>query len=100
MEKEAIINQFSKSLICSKPRKNQVKTQDITSTLILAATNLAFVNESCKSSGKVSKSQVIYRKLDEVSIENIQECFQKHTIKFLRLLNKLNEDVQFFKLCV
>ena len=87
MEKEAIINQLTKELVTTKPRKNEVTTQNITSTLIMAATNLAFVNESCKSSGQVSKSQVIYRKLNGKNIENIQECFQKHSLKFLKLLN-------------
>lgn len=86
MNKEAIINQLTKSLVKTKERKNEVTTQNITSTLITAATNLAFVNESCKSSGKVSKSQVIYRKLDKTTIEEIQECFQKHTLRFLKLL--------------
>jgi len=86
MEKEAIIDNLTKELVTTKPRKNGVTTQNITSTLITAATNLAFVNESCKSSGKVSKSQVIYRKLDETTIKDIQECFQKHTLRFLKLM--------------
>ena len=86
MEKEAIINQLTKELITTKPRKNEVSIQNITSTLITAATNLAFVNESCKSSGQVSKSQVIYRKLDGTTLDQIQTCFQQHTSRFLRLL--------------
>lgn len=86
MKKEAIINQLTKSLVKTKPRKNEVTTQNITSTLIMAATNLAFVNESCKSSGKVSKSQVIYRKLDDTTINDIQKCFQEQTLRFLKLL--------------
>lgn len=92
MEKEAIINQLTQSLVKTKERKNEVTTQNITSTLITAATNLAFVNESCKSSGKVSKSQVIYRKLDGTTIEEIQECFQEHTLRFLRLLKIFNRN--------
>lgn len=95
MKKEAIINQFNRSLIVTKQRKNQVKTHDITSTLILAATNMAFVNESCKSSGKVSKSQVIYRKLKGVSIEEIQECFQKHSLRFLKMLKLFSRNRRF-----
>ncbi|MBI4981138.1 transposase [Candidatus Woesearchaeota archaeon] len=86
MKKETILNLLTKELVTTKPRKNEVTTQNITSTLITAATNLAFVNESCKSSGKVSKSQVIYRKLDGTTLKQIQTCFQQHTLKFLRLL--------------
>lgn len=86
MKKEMIINQLTKEFIKPKPRKNEVKTENITSTLIMAATNMAFVNESCKSSGKISKSQVIYRKLGGVSTEKIQEGFQKHTLRFLKTL--------------
>ena len=82
-------------MVTTKSRKNEVTVQNITSTLIMAATNLAFVNESCKSSGKVSKSQVIYRKLDGISINNIQECFQKHTLKFLKLLKLFSRNRQF-----
>lgn len=86
MKKEVIINKLTKDLVKTKQRKNGVTTQNITSTLIMAATNLAFVNESCKSSGKVSKSQVIYRKLDDTTINDIQKCFQKQTLRFLKLL--------------
>ena len=63
MRKAQLVNQFTKSLIKEKQRKNTVGTQQITSTLITAAVTLAFVNESCASSSVVSKSQVIYRKL-------------------------------------
>jgi len=92
MEKEMIINQLTTDLVKTKPRKNGVTTQDITSTLIMAATNLAFVNESCKSSGKVSKSQIIYRKLDNTTIKDIQKCFQKQTLSFLKLLKMFNRN--------
>ncbi len=92
MKKEAIINQLTIELITTTPRKNEVTTQNITSTLITAATNLAFVNESCKSSGKVSKSQVIYRKLNDTTLKKIQTCFQKHTLRFLRLLKLFNRN--------
>ena len=64
MEKHKIIDRFAKSLIVEEDRKNKVKRKGIVSTLITAALNLAFVNESCKSSGEVSKSQVIYRKIE------------------------------------
>ena len=92
MKKEAIINQLTKELITTKHRKNEVTAQSITSTLITAATNLAFVNESCKSSGKVSKSQAIYRKLDNTTLNEIQTCFQNQTLKFLRLLKLFNRN--------
>lgn len=86
MNKKQIINQFTTSIIVEEQRKNRVTTQNITSTLIISALELAFVNESCKSTGKVSKSQVIYRKLDGKSKEEIQECFHENIIRFLKLL--------------
>jgi hypothetical protein len=86
MNKEVILNQFSKRLLTEHNRKNGVLVQHITSTLKIASLNMAFVNESCKSSGEVSKSQVIYRKLNEKSINDIKDCFQKQTLQFLKLL--------------
>ena len=95
MKKQQIINQFTKSLIVEEDRKNRVTRTGIVSTLITAATNLAFVNESCKSSGKVSKSQVIYRKLKEKSNKDVHVCFQKATIKFLMFLKQVNRNRKF-----
>jgi len=83
MNKHQIITTFAQSLIVEEDRKNKVTRKGIVSTLITAAIGLAFVNESCKSSGEVSKSQVIYRKIEDVTKEDIQVCFQKATIKFL-----------------
>ena len=80
MQKNQIINEFTKSLIKEKRRKNVISGSKITSTLITAALTLAFVNESCKSSGQVSKSQVIYRKLDGKLIEEIREFLAKKVI--------------------
>lgn len=84
--KDKLIKQFTKSLIAEKQRKNRVTTSGITSTMILSAINLSFVNESCKSSGQLSKSQVLYRKLEDVPKELIQKCFQTNTLQFLRLM--------------
>ncbi len=95
MKKHKIIEQFAKSLIVEEHRKNRVTRSDITSTLITAAIGLAFVNESCKSSGKVSKSQVIYRKIDGHSTEDIQACFQEATIKFLKILKIFSRNRKF-----
>ena len=86
MNKTQIIKQFTNSVIKEKQRKNKITSAQISNTLILSAMNLAFVNESCKGSGQVSKSQVIYRKLEDVPKETIQKCFQKHTLKFLRMM--------------
>ena len=72
MKKHQIINQFAKSLIVEEERKNRVTRKGIVSTLITAAINLAFVNESCISSGEVSKSQAIYRKIDGKTKGEIQ----------------------------
>ncbi len=60
MGKQQLVNQFTKSIITEEQRKNKVGTNQITNALITAALSSAFVNESCKSSGQVSKSQVIY----------------------------------------
>lgn len=95
MEKKQIINQFTKSLIVEEQRKNKVTTQQITSTLITAALELAFVNESCKSTGQVSKSQVIYRKLEGKSKEEIKECFRENTVRFLKVLKIFSRNRKF-----
>jgi putative transposase len=95
MEKKQIINRFTKSIIVEEQRKNRVTTQQITSTLITAALNLAFVNESCKSTGRVSKSQVIYRKLEGKSMEELKECFRENTIRFLKILKILSRNRKF-----
>lgn len=84
--KNKIINQFSKELIVEEKRKNKVMTMQVTSTLITAAVNLAFVNESCKSTGQISKSQVIYRKLENKSCDDIQSCFHEIVRRFLKIL--------------
>jgi hypothetical protein len=92
MHSQKIVNQFTKSIITEKKRKNKVSTNQITNTLITASLNLAFVNESCKSTGQVSKSQVIYRKIWGKSPEEIQNCFQENTIRFLKLLKLFNRN--------
>src|SRR3989338_6175081 len=86
MKKLQLINQFAKHLIVEEKRKNGVARNAITLTLVRAALDLAFVNESCKSSGTVSKSQVIYRKIGENTKEDVKVCFKDATIKFLKCL--------------
>lgn len=95
MHRRELVNQFTKSIIVEKQRKNKVSTSQITNTLINAALTLAFVNESCKSTGQVSKSQVIYRKLEDISQKEIQVCFRKVTIRFLRLLKIFSRNRRF-----
>ncbi|MCK5282279.1 MAG: hypothetical protein KAK00_02625 [Nanoarchaeota archaeon] len=41
--KNNLINQFTKSLIIDKPRKNKVTSQQITSTLIISALSGMYV---------------------------------------------------------
>ncbi|MFW5891133.1 MAG: transposase [bacterium] len=94
-KKEIIINQFSKSLFTEHNRKNGVLVSHITSTLKTAGLTCSFVNESCKSSGVVSKSQVIYRKLDNKSIKEIQNCFSKQTKQFLKCLKTFSRNRKF-----
>ena len=92
---QQLVKQFTKELIKEKNRKNAVTVQNITSSLILAALCCGFTNESCKSGGMVSKSQVIYRKLDGKSKETIHECFQKNTIKFFKMLKLFSRNRKF-----
>lgn len=95
MKKRQIINKFTKSLIVEKKRKNGVTTAQITSTLVTAAIDLAFVNESCKSSGQLSKSQVIYRKLDDCSKDGIQANYRENMIKLFPLLKIFSRNRKF-----
>ena len=78
MQKVKLVNQLAKSIVG--------KASQIISALTDAALNSAFVNESCKSTGQVSKSQVIYRKIEDKSKKIMQGFFRENTIKFLRLL--------------
>ena len=95
MKKEFIINKFGEHLIPEHNRKNGVRVHNIIATLKITALTKSFVNESCKSSGKVSKSQVICRKLKQNSMSDIQKCFQKHTMQFLKLLKIFSRNRKF-----
>lgn len=95
MKKKEIVNQFCSEVMVEEERKNKVSLQGISSTLIKAAIDCAFVNESCKSTGEVSKSQVIYRKLDDKTIKDLQESFRKQTIRFLRVLKIFSRNKKF-----
>src|SRR3989338_7947318 len=95
MKKQQIINQFAKHLIDEEQRKNGVTRNAITTTLVRAAIDLAFVNESCKSSGVVSKSQVIYRKIYENTKEDVKKCFQEATIRFMKCLKLFSRNRKF-----
>jgi hypothetical protein len=95
MGKTQLVNQFTKSLIREKQRKNKVSTYQITSTLITAAISLAFVNESCQSSGMVSKSQVIFRKLDGKAMGEVQAYYRMVTMQFLKMLRLYSRNRRF-----
>jgi hypothetical protein len=95
MKKKELINKFTKSLIVEQKRKNKVTNQQITSTLITTCLSLAFVNETCKSTGNISKSQVIYRKLEDKTKLEIQESYRKHTIKFLKFMKIFGRNRKF-----
>lgn len=86
MKKEEILTQFTKGVFTQHKRKNAVTFSNINSVLIEAATNSAFVNESCKATKEISKSQIIYRKLEENDISKIKERFKENTIQFLKRL--------------
>jgi len=95
MGKAQLVNQFTKLLIKEKKRINRVSTQQITGTLITAAVSLAFVNESCQSSGAVSKSQVIYRKLDGKTMDETQLYFRAVVMQFFKMLKLYNRHRRF-----
>lgn len=94
MKKEEIIVKFSKSLFNEHKRKNAVTINNISSTLIEASLNSAFVNESCKSTEEISKSQIIYRKLDS-TINEIEFAFRENASKFLNLLKIYSRNRKF-----
>src|SRR3989344_8432383 len=85
MKKEEIVIQFSKEIFDEYKRKNAVTVTNISAALIEASLNSAFVNESCKSTEEISKSQIIYRKLD-LNINEIEFAFRENANKFLNLL--------------
>jgi len=94
MKKEEIIVKFSKALFSEHNRKNAVTIRNISSTLIEASLNSAFVNESCKATEEISKSQIIYRKLD-LNINEIEFAFKKNANKFLNLLKIYSRNRKF-----
>ena len=94
MKKEEIIVRFSKELFDEYKRKNSVTIRNISTTLIEAALGSAFVNESCKSTEKISKSQIIYRKLDS-NIKEIEFAFRENARKFLNLLKIFSRNRRF-----
>jgi len=94
MKKEDIIIQFSKKLFKEHYRKNAVTIKNISSTLIEASLNSAFVNESCKSTEEISKSQIIYRKLD-LNLNELESKFRENANKFLNLLKIYSRNRKF-----
>jgi len=85
MKKEEIVIRFSKKIFDEYKRKNAVSIKNISAALIESALNSSFVNESCKSTEEISKSQIIYRKLDS-NINEIEIVFRENARKFLNLL--------------
>src|SRR3989338_412284 len=94
MKKEEIILKFSKDIFDEYNRKNAVTISNISTTLIEAAASSAFVNESCKSTEEISKSQIIYRKLNS-SISEIEFAFRENAKKFLCLLKIFSRNRKF-----
>ena len=94
MKKEEIIIQFSKGIFEEYKRKNAVTITNISAALIEAALGSAFVNESCKSTEEISKSQIIYRKLD-LNINEIEFAFRNNANKFLNLLKIYSRNRKF-----
>lgn len=94
MKKEEIIVKFSKGIFDEYDRKNAVTIKNISSVLIEAALNSSFVNESCKSTEEISKSQIIYRKLD-LSINEIEFAFRENARRFLNLLKIYSRNRRF-----
>jgi len=92
--KKGILLDLSKDSFKELDRRNAVKLSSINTSLIDAALNSAFVNESCKSTEEISKSQIIYRKL-EGNINEIQFNFRKHAEKFLKMLKIFSRNRKF-----
>ena len=86
MKKEEILTKFTKQVFVQHKRKNAVTFSHINSSLIEAASNSAFVNESCKVTEGIGQSQIIYRKLEVNDIDKIQERFKGNTVQFLKRL--------------
>jgi hypothetical protein len=91
MQKKEMVIEFTKAII-EKVRRNEVSPKQIACTLIMAALSLSFVNESCRSSGQVSKSQVIYRKLEGRSMQDIHDWFHQSMKGFLRQLKQISRN--------
>ena len=94
MKKEKIIVQFSKGIFEEYNRKNAVTVTNISAALIEAALGSAFVNESCKVTEEISKSQIIYRKLD-LNINEIESAFRENVNRFLNLLRIFSRSRKF-----
>lgn len=95
MKREDLVNKFTKKLIKEYDRKNAVYIKDISCVLITAGLSKSFLNDACKSSGKISKSQVIYRKIGNKKLKEFQDSFRIQIIKFLRLLKIFNRNRKF-----
>jgi len=83
-----VINEFAKCLFTEHDRENAISASDITSTLETAASDRSFVNEACQNSGKVVKSQMIYRKLKSNSKEDVRKSFRKQVVKIVKPLKR------------
>ena len=94
MKKEEIIVKFSKDIFDEHKRKNAVTLKNISAALIEAALGSAFVNESCKSTEEISKSQIIYRKLDS-NITGVEFAFRENAKRFLNLLKIYSRNRRF-----
>lgn len=94
MKREEVIVKFSKGIFDEHKRKNAVTIKNISAALIEAALSSAFVNESCKSTEEISKSQIIYRKLD-LNIGEIEFAFRENANKFLNLLKIYSRNRKF-----
>ncbi|MEW6063585.1 MAG: hypothetical protein AB1571_04420, partial [Nanoarchaeota archaeon] len=84
MEREQFITELNKDVFDEYKRKNAVTIRNISTALIESAVGSAFVNESCKSTEKISKSQIIYRKLKKDK-EGIRFAFEENAKRFLKL---------------
>jgi len=86
MKKEDIITLFTKEVFIQHRRKNAIRFSSINSVMLEAAANAAFVNESCKATEEIRQSQIIYRKLANNNIEEIQIKFSEKASRFLKML--------------
>ncbi len=91
MKREQFTMELIKDVFDEYKRKNAVTIRNISSVLLEAALGSAFVNESCKTTEEISKSQIIYRKLNG-NIEYAQFAFTENAKRYFKLVKTFSRN--------